>query len=97
MLVHMPFRAPELDVVGIVMGLEQRTAMIGIPESRCSNPCCVWLADTSFSQAVSPEICQSREDFHDAAKLAVGGGVASVIGWAVGDGTSEVHMSAFIH
>ena len=50
-----------------------------------------------FSHVASPEICQSRKNFHDAAELAIGGCGAGVIDGAIGNCTAKIYMAAIIH
>ena len=89
--------APELDVVGVVMGLKERAVMVGIPSADA-------VIETALNERIDSlqpgEVAGDlpiAEDFHDAAELAVGGGVPSVIDGAIGDRAAEVHVTALVH
>ncbi len=50
-----------------------------------------------LSHAASPEICQSREDLHDAAELAISGSVVGMIDRTIRNGATEIDMAPVIH
>ena len=89
--------APELDVVGVVMGLEERAVMVGIPgaDAVIETALNEWI-DLLEPGEVAGDL-PIAEDLHDAAELAVGGGVPIVIDGAIGDRAAEVHMTALVH
>ena len=50
-----------------------------------------------FSQAESPRNLPVAIDLHDAAELAIGGGMKAVVDGAIGDGAAEIDVAAIIH
>src|SRR3569833_2023104 len=89
--------APELDVVGVVMRLEEPAAMIGIP---CGDA----VVERLLRERIHPlQPCRVARDLpvavdlHDAAELPIGCSWTGVIDGSVWNRSPEVHVAAFVH
>ena len=90
-------RTPKLDVVGVVMGLKQRTLMRWIPGLDA-------VIEASLGQRVEllepfgiTRYLPLAPQLHDSTKLTVGRGVEAVSCVPVGKRATEVDMSARVH